>query len=507
MIIMKRIYAFLLVATMICAANAQVKGDFDGDNKVTIQDITELINIYLEQSEGAAGYKAIDLGLSVKWANMNVGATAPEEAGNYYAWAWPNTLELYSVVNCPWLGDWGRSVSTYNDFKKYCTNGAYGDVDDKTQIELQDDAAYVNIDTTWRMPTLVEAQELLDNCTWECVTQNEMAGFLVTGPNGNSIFLPAAGVITSRMSATEVSNKGTQGCYWTSTLNNTASSQANAFYFWSTSWNTTHEISSIFFRDNGMTIRGVQRNDITIEEKPVEGDIDGDGSVTVEDIVMLIDIYLNEETGGSSYQAVDLGLSVKWANMNVGATAPEEYGDFYAWGYPVVPEGYSPPYCPWLGPGAKIDSQHYKYDAWQKYCTKSNMGVVDGKTVVEPQDDAAYVNMGTTWRTPSLEEAQELIDNCTWEKTTLNGVSGFQVTGPNGNSIFLPTGGCFLSFNNGTWRSDYQKGVVGYYWLNSIAESVSNGNVLLFYESYGNITKKTGLMMRDCGLTIRAVKQ
>ena len=497
---MKRIYNFLLVVTMVCAANAQVKGDFDGDNKVTIQDITELINIYLNQSGENAGYQAIDLGLSVKWANMNVGATAPEEAGNYYAWAWPHVLESYSVYTCPWLDDWGRQNRTRAYFHKYCTSETYGTVDGKSQIELEDDAAYVNMDTTWRMPTLEEARELLDSCTWEWITQNEVPGYQVTGPNGRSIFLPAAGAIDSRFNAQEATNVGKQGRYWTSTLSSEASSEADAIFF-NKPYNYL-DISETQFRENGFTVRGVLRNDI--EEKSVWGDIDCDGSVTVADIVMLIDIYLNTEIDDGSYKAIDLGLSVKWANMNVGATAPEEYGDFYAWGYPVVPEGYSPPYCPWLGPGAKIDSQHYKYDAWQKYCTRSNMGVVDGKTVVEPQDDAAYVNMGTTWRTPSVEEAQELLDNCTWEKTTLNEVNGLLVTGPNGNSIFLPTGGCFLSFNNGTWYSGYRKGVIGYYWLNSITESVSMGNMFYFYESN---TKKIGSMMRDCGLTIRAVKQ
>ncbi len=495
---MKRIYNFLLVVTMVCAANAQVKGDFDGDNKVTIQDITELINIYLNQSGENAGYQAIDLGLSVKWANMNVGATAPEEAGNYYAWAWPHVLESYSVYTCPWLDDWGRQNRTRAYFHKYCTSETYGTVDGKSQIELEDDAAYVNMDTTWRMPTLEEARELLDSCTWEWITQNEVPGYQVTGPNGRSIFLPAAGAIDSRFNAQEATNVGKQGRYWTSTLSSEASSWANAIFF-NKPYNYL-DISETQFRENGFTVRGVLRNDI--EEKSVWGDIDCDGSVTVADIVMLIDIYLNTEIDDGSYKAIDLGLSVKWANMNVGASSPEEFGNYYAWGSPNVSEHSGIKYTPWLRSDACIGGDHYVYK-FSKYCTRNDMGTVDNKTVLEPEDDAAYVNMGTDWRTPSAEEAQELIDKCTWEWTTLNDVGGFQVTGPSGQSIFIPATGARAA-GIGT----YGVGTFTILWLNSInPETVSPAYILYIVHSSGEAKPEVNnTMLRDSGCRVRGVK-
>jgi hypothetical protein len=76
-----------------------------------------------------------------------------------------------------------------------------------------------------------------------------------------------------------------------------------------------------------------------------------------------------------------------------------------------------------------------------KYCTDSSKGKVDNKTVLEPSDDAATANWGAAWRMPTHEEQVELNEKCTWTKSTLNGVKGYKVTGPNGNSIFLPAAG------------------------------------------------------------------
>ena len=126
--------------------------------------------------------------------------------------------------------------------------------------------------------------------------------------------------------------------------------------------------------------------------------------------------------------AVDLGLSVKWADMNVGATSPEGYGYYYAWGETEPKSVYL-----W---------SNYKYydgrfDTLTKYCTNSSYGTVDNKTVLDPEDDVAHVKWGGDWRMPTWTEQYELLDKCTWTWTSCNGVNGYIVTGPNGNSIFL----------------------------------------------------------------------
>jgi len=155
-------------------------------------------------------------------------------------------------------------------------------------------------------------------------------------------------------------------------------------------------------------------------------------------------------TAGTSVPYVDLGLSVKWATYNVGASSEEEIGVRYAWG---ETEGKS--YYDW---------DNYKwcngtYTALTKYCTNSTYGTVDGKNKLELADDIAFVTYGDGWRMPTKEELQELA-NCTWTTETVNGVDGARVTGPNNNSIFLPgngqwdEGGLHLTGCPHIWSSD-----------------------------------------------------
>ena len=136
----------------------------------------------------------------------------------------------------------------------------------------------------------------------------------------------------------------------------------------------------------------------------------------------------NMENG---HEYVDLGLSVKWATCNVGANQAEEYGDYFAWGETEPKEVYDWSTYKW---GNSNETQ-------TKYCTDSNYGTVDNKTVLESADDAATENWGGAWRMPTYEELDELLTKCTWIVTTMNGVDGCKVIGPNGNSIFLPNGG------------------------------------------------------------------
>ncbi|MBP5460907.1 MAG: hypothetical protein J6Y20_02110, partial [Lachnospiraceae bacterium] len=98
-----------------------------------------------------------------------------------------------------------------------------------------------------------------------------------------------------------------------------------------------------------------------------------------------------------------------------------------------------------------------------KYCTKEANGVVDNKIVLDPEDDAAYVNY-PNGQMPSQEQLEELIANCTWEWSQLNGMNGLLVTGPNGNTMFLPAAGYRLQTNT------YNAGTECNYWLNSIQE-------------------------------------
>ena len=137
-------------------------------------------------------------------------------------------------------------------------------------------------------------------------------------------------------------------------------------------------------------------------------------------------------TAPAGVEAVDLGLSVKWASCNVGAESPEEYGGYYAWGETEEKTNYSLSTYKWCN--GSNDSQ-------TKYCTSSSYGTVDNKTTLDPEDDVAHVKWGGTWRMPTIAEQDELLSKCSWSWTSVNGVNGYRVTGPNGNSIFLPAAG------------------------------------------------------------------
>ena len=158
----------------------------------------------------------VDLGLSVKWATMNVGANAPEEYGYYFAWG-----ETEPKTDCSWeTYKWCNGSDKI--LTKYCTNSVYGTVDNKTVLDLEDDAARACWGGIWRMPTLDEFTELRTECIWEWTTQNGVNGQKVTGPNGNSIFLPAAGYRYD----SSFSYAGSSGNYWSSSLYTSNSNRA-----------------------------------------------------------------------------------------------------------------------------------------------------------------------------------------------------------------------------------------------------------------------------------------
>ena len=149
----------------------------------------------------ANGKEYVDLGLSVKWATCNVGATSPEGYGNYYAWGETSTKAKYNSDNCP----------TYLLSKSELQSQGY--IDSEGNLTAQYDAARANWGGTWRMPTRSELNELNAKCTWTWTTQNSVNGYKVTGPSGASIFLPAAGY----RNGSSLIRAGYSGYYWSST--------------------------------------------------------------------------------------------------------------------------------------------------------------------------------------------------------------------------------------------------------------------------------------------------
>lgn len=191
---------------------------------------------------------------------------------------------------------------------------------------------------------------------------------------------------------------------------------------------------------------------------------------------------------------VDLGLpsGTMWAEVNVNAINPYDYGDYFAWGEKAPKDNYSWTYYA-HGSGTS---------ALTKYNTNSSNGTVDNKTTLEADDDAATAILGNIARTPTADEWRELINNTTSVSTTQNGIQGMLFTGPNGNSIFLPAAG----YKSGTVTSS--RGSYGYYWTASLTASTTtpyyaqSGSQYLSGNSSPNVTNQ----YRYYGMPVRAVR-
>lgn len=182
--------------------------------------------------------------------------------------------------------------------------------------------------------------------------------------------------------------------------------------------------------------------------------------------------------------SVDLGLSVKWASCNIGAQAPEEYGSYFAFEETSAKEEYS-------------DST---YEFW------TGVGMGDMPDFAGDKNyDAATANLGNEWRMPTTEEAQELKERCTWEYYELNGVAGAKVTGPNGNSIFLPAAGHIFV------KRHLDEGISAGYWFSSPCRRGQycvpqlNFGLNTYSQSMGMISVNTYFSVTD-GYPVRAVK-
>ena len=183
-------------------------------------------------------------------------------------------------------------------------------------------------------------------------------------------------------------------------------------------------------------------------------------------------VFKAKEKLPESGECVDLGLSVMWATCNVGAQNPSDFGDYFAWGEIEPKETYT-----------EENSVTYMKEIGK---------VISG----DPLYDAATANLGEGWRMPTYDDMEELCQQCTWEWSTLDETQGYTITGPNGNSIFLPAAGRFvgdtLSYTNFS----------GLYWLGDFVDKQTSYNLLFDLESYTCFCSD----YRFHGLTIRPVK-
>ena len=184
----------------------------------------------------------------------------------------------------------------------------------------------------------------------------------------------------------------------------------------------------------------------------------------------------------STMQRVDLGLSVCWAGYNLGATKPEQWGGYYAWGETEP----------------KVDFLHYKY-------VRNNSTYVNiGTNISGTKYDPARVTWGGDWRLPTESEAKELVERCHWQPTTYDGATGFKITGPNGNAIFMPFAGFYRVYGTGAVAKTEKWEDYGYYMTGKTYNATSGSSVSINMWS-GKYYDVKSDYDREVGRSVRAV--
>jgi len=420
--------------------------------------------------------EAVDMGLSVMWAACNLGAGAPEESGDFFAWG-----ETESKASFDWNNYIWSNPETTSPLTKYWRNAAMGAADNRSILALEDDAANAIWGGDWRIPSYKEWQELNDemNCTWEWTERNGVNGFRVTSKStGNSIFLPAAGLKYHDT----LSYGNVMGYYWTSNMYWTIPQYSDYAFTTSFQGPSVHGIGASE-RMHGHSIRPVRGEYIHVTGITMPATLNLDAGIVdyldyaispaeafeqgvtwtisnpeVIEIALYDDYpkFLTHTPGKSTItlttvdggftatcevtvkvEAVDLGLpsGTKWAPFNMGAVEPSDPGLYFAWAEPDPKEDFS--------------SDNYKWCvgmdySLSKYCWDSDLGTVDNRTTMTFEDDAAHVNWGGNWHVPTQNEWSELCQEtyCTWDWMEIDGTNGYMVTSKiNGNSIFLPVTG------------------------------------------------------------------
>lgn len=496
------------------------------------------------------GHDYVDLGLrsGTLWATCNVGANTPEGSGDLFAWAETSPKESYTQSNYKYYCDDGTDRG-YTKYVRRYQDGYPNFFSDGLRIlEACDDAATFNWGSGWQTPSPSQVEELFYDCQYVETAQNGVRGKLFRGPNGNTIFIPSiieydnnsyrywtnslctnsdptflqvygqhavvfvnelrhrylcAFVRPVRGSATltptapsVITNSATNITTYSATLNGNITSAGGA--------NVTEKGFVYGTNPNNLSGRTQSGGASSIYNETITGLSQGtiyyykayatnSAGTTYGDILTFTtNGILNEHIW------VDLGLpsGTKWATCNVGATTPEGYGNYYAWGETTTKENYRWSTYRWCtGSGNTF---------FTKYCNNAeygNNGFTDALTTLEASDDAATANWGSGWRMPTETEMRELKDNCIVTWTTQNGKWGRLFTGSNGNYIFLPAAG---------YRYDsslYRNGSDGSYWSSSLCTDCLPRYAwyLSFDSGYYGMSNLDGDRCR--GLSVRPVCQ
>ena len=480
---------------------------------------------YYYANQREFGRRAVDLGLHSRllWSNINLGASSPDDSGDYYAWGETAPKTEYS-----------KSAYTARNLGTDISGSQY-------------DAVHVaeNWGGIWRMPTKADLEELITQCTWTEVTKYGQPMFKLVGPSGDSIFIAKSGHISGR----SVSGKDTKAYVWTANLNATTDVN-NENAYGSNFYGNTRNIDAAA-RYLGYAIRPVAKYTHTLEdgtkiylstdstnwqvgnaEPRLCGSVaglgqsvaatrgfvvscdknldhlkaiaDGGDREKVTEVVATAsgtdDIFRGTTTydkdttyyyrayvkvGDTYYygnirryglELVDMGNGVKWASLNVGSQTSSDYGKRYAW-------------------GEKNSKSSYTQDTYSYY---SNGYENIGADISGSSRDVAHSEWGGTWRMPTVAEMRWLVENCEWQWCAEDNQPGYLVTsraeGCEGHQIFLPAAG----YQRQSFYQDIDDDC--YYWTASLYNDSDS------YILHGTSAEKaTNWLTRCYGLSVRPV--
>ena len=468
------------------------------------------------------------------WAETNVGADEPWETGLSFWWG--DTVG-YRRENGAWAASDGLSsdfsfadANTPTYGKGHATLQSEGWITADGVLEPAYDAAHIKWGGSWRMPTDQEMIDLTTNCDWTWTTTNGVSGYVVRG-RGNfasaSIFLPCTG----NGAGTSLNNSGSHGRYWSSVLLSGESG----------SWGLGFDVggSSAGYSDRylGQSVRPVKTLPAAItvsfnvnggsESLPTQSCIPGEAygslptatrtgyvfagwftegrggtQVTTASVVpaSATTLYAHWTPDGTHNKVQLWADGPHWAETNIGADEPWDYGYYFWWGDTV---GYRRENNVWVASDGSSSAFSFNSGCARTYekhpATLRNEGWITADGVLAPAHDAAHVQWGGYWRMPTDQELSDLVNNCDWTRTTINGVNGYVVRG-RGNfadsSIFLPLAG------RGYGTSLDYPGTDGDYW-SSVPLAGNSGNAWYLALYSGN--QNTADIFRFRGQTIRPV--
>lgn len=431
----------------------------------------------------------------------------------------------------------------------------------KSELDPIDDAATFNWGSEWQMPSSEQFEELI-NTEYTSTEWVSLYGVNVkmikSKVNNNYIYLPAAGR-NDGLDEQSPSLVGTIGYYWSRTfgLNTVGSTGTLMMNFDSQvigngsdyaryaglsvrpvlTEKRTESVSRIVLSESSLNLQIGETKVLTATVLPEDAEnktvswtssnesiatvsasglvtAKGEGSCTImctatdgSGVKAECAVKVNGNVTTDEHEWVDLGLpsGTLWATCNVGANSPEEYGDYFAWGEIEPKDDYVWSTYKWMNAGQSSGKQINKYtfaDGETSACWYDGNGnfIGDGKTELDPEDDAATANWGSGWQMPTIDQMNELVDNCTRVWGQLNDEDGIFVMGPNGNTIFLPAAGYRLYDD-----SLYDWGRRGHYWSRSLSTGTYTSLTARYlYSSSSGID--TGNQYRYYGRSVRPVR-